>query len=385
MRSLGVPLLAAALAAGAPDKLAVQRRQADSYLNGRSLQKAYGNLFDMGASVLNPKGQLTGDLEKLANTQFKAFVPDFFMTWEQIQPEEDEWSWSRPDRFVDWGEKNNKTVWGHCLVWKEKEWMVDTEDKDVLLARIEKNIKTVVGRYKGRIQKWNVVNEAFNDNGTIRDDAVIPKVLRGEYIEKAFRWAKEADPNALLYFNEYHMYLPEKADAVIAFVKEMKAKGVPIDGISIQGHQYHVDNSDGGTARSPTVEDFIQAIEKSHAAGLRVVISELDVSVLPNKWKCCKGTELSDYDEETQKEYNPFPNGMDQDTEEKLNDRYKRFFKMLIDNQDKIEEVHFWGLTDKYSWYNNYPIRGRTDYPLLFDRAGKPKRAYDTVMALMGA
>lgn len=353
--------------------------------NAVGMQDAFKDRYDMGVSIINPDGQLKGSLGKLIDRNFKYLITENFMTWHYIQPSKNKFSWGKSDAIVKWAQSHNKIVVGHALLWNEDGWMTSNQTREALLKNIETHIKTVVGRYKGKIPIWNVVNEFFADDGTLRTDYVLPRVLGVEGIAKAFQWAHEADPDAELWLNEYHMYLPEKATSVTEFVRQLRNLNVRIDGIGIQGHQYHVDNSTGGSARAPTINDFKEALLKCSAVGVKCWITELDVTVLPNKWKCCKGTLLSDYPPAVQREYDPYVDGVPSDVELLFTNRYRDFFAMTLQlPSNVIQSVQFWGITDKYSWYNSRPIKGRTDYPLLWDRQEQPKTALGAVLALRG-
>jgi endo-1,4-beta-xylanase len=300
--------------------------------------------------------------------QFSAIVAENCMKSGPIHPKENEYSFDLPDQFVDFGMKNNLIITGHVLVWHSQapRWMfTDSLDQDVtkevLISRMKEHILTVVGRYKGRVKGWDVVNEAIEDDGSFRKTKYY-EIIGEEYIKLAFQFANEADPDAELYYNDYSMANQGRREGVVAMVKKLQAQGVKIDGIGMQCH-IGLDY--------PEISEFEKSVEAFGALGVKVMVTEMDISVLPMPdWNA--GAEISK-SFEYQKKLNPYAEGLPDSISIALEQRYLDFFKLFLKHKDVFSRVTVWGVNDGQSWKNNWPIRGRTDYPLLFDRNNQPK------------
>ena len=300
---------------------------------------------------------------RVIRENFSAIVAENCMKSGPLQPKEGIFDFTLADKFVDFGEKYNLFITGHTLIWHAQTpaWFFrDSLGKDVtrevLIERIKKHITTVVGRYKGRVKGWDVVNEALNDDGSYRKSKFYT-IIGEDFIKLAFQFAHEADPSAELYYNDYSLFNPEKRNGVIAMVKKMKEQGVKIDGI---GEQCHVGLD------FPDIKDFEQSIESFAALGVKVMITEMDVSVLPMPdWKV--GADIS-ANFEYKKKLNPYTNGLPDSANVVFENRYLDFFKLFLKHKKDISRVTLWGVTDGQSWKNHFPVWGRTDYPLLFDR-----------------
>ena len=263
-------------------------------------------------------------------------------------------------------------VVGHVLVWHQQTpgWVFAGEggakiSRETLLARLKDHITTVVGRYRGRIGGWDVVNEALDEDGSLRRTPWL-EVLGEDYIAKAFEFAREADPAAELYYNDYNLWKPAKRDAAIRLVQGLKAKGLRVDGIGEQGH-WGIDEP-----ALQMVDDTLAAI---HASGVRPLLTELDMDVLPrdpDMW----GADLSKK-QQIKAATNIYPAGLPDAMQQKLARRYADVFGLFLKHD--VGRVTFWGLTDATSWLNNFPIPGRVNYPLLWGRDGKEKPAFDAV------
>ncbi|HCD52488.1 MAG TPA: 1,4-beta-xylanase, partial [Balneolaceae bacterium] len=245
----------------------------------------------------------------------------------------------------------------------------DPLTRDALLARMEDHIKTVMGRYKGRVDGWDVVNEALNDDGTMRESPWYT-IIGEDYLAKAFQFAKEADPEAELYYNDYNLHLPAKADAAVALVRSIQEQGIEVTGIGMQGH-YGMDY--------PTAEDFDSSITKFKKLGV-VAITELDIDVLPSPWEHM-GADVN-MTAELRDELNPFTKGLPDSVLDVQTRQFEMLFKVMLEHADAINRVTLWGVTDGDSWKNGWPMPGRTNYPLLFDRNGKPKPAVPKIVEL---
>ncbi len=335
----------------------------------KGLKDAFENRFGIGAA-LNDFQIMGRDEEtmEVVKQHFNAIVAENCMKSGRIQPKEGEFQFDLADGFVAFGEANNMAIHGHTLIWHSQApyWFFRDDagndvSREVLIQRMKDHIYKVVKRYKGRIQSWDVVNEAILDDGSFRKSKFY-KIIGEDFIKLAFQFAHEADPEAALYYNDYSMANPKKRDGVVAMVKRLQEQGVKIDGIGMQGHI---------GLRYPTIKEFEKSILAFSSLGVKVMITELDLTVLPSPWEDA-GAELTNIFE-YRTEMDPYVNGMTAEVEKEFSDRYLSFFKLFIKHQDKIERVTLWGVNDGNSWKNNWPIRGRTDYPLLFDRENEPK------------
>lgn len=317
------------------------------------------------------------DSSRLVERHFNSITPENEMKPASLQPKEGEFRWDVSDRFVAFGEKNKMKIIGHCLVWHNQTpywFFVNADgskaDRETLIARMRAHIHAVVGRYKGRIHGWDVVNEAFDDAGNLH-----PSPWRDgigdDFIELAFRFAREADPDVELYYNDFNMFMPGKRRGVVEMVRRFKEKGVRIDAVGLQSH---------AGLKSPKVEEYEATIVALAAVGVKAMITELDVSALPSAWGVtAEITARHDYDEK----YNPWKNGvLPKDVEREHARRYFDLFKMYLRHADVIDRVTLWGLTDADSWLNNFPVWGRTDYPLFFGRDGQMKPCAKVVWRL---
>jgi len=336
-----------------------------------TLKDALAGKFYIG-TALNARQTPSADSAEnaLIISQFDAIVAENCMKSALIQPEQGVFKFEDADRFVKFGEDNKMWITGHTLIWHSQapRWLfVDAEGNDVsrdtLISRLKTHIETLVGRYKGRVKGWDVVNEAIEDNGDFRKSKFY-QIIGEEYIEMAFRFAHEADPDCELYYNDYNMAFPGRREAVVKMVKALQEKGVKIDAIGMQGH-LNID--------VPDINEFEKSIVAFSELGVKVMITEMDITVLP--WPSQQVSADISTNFELQAEYNPFPDGLTPEMSEKLNNRYTDFFTLFIKHSESISRVTLWGVHDNQTWRNNWPIRGRKDYPLLFDRELQPKPA----------
>ena len=334
-----------------------------------TLKDAFANKFYIG-TAMNAEQIMGTDSAtvEVIKKNFNAIVAENCMKSGPIQPEEGKFDFELADKFVEFGEKNNMYITGHCLVWHSQapRWFfTDSLGNDVtpevLTERMKTHIFTVMGRYKGKIKGWDVVNEAVEDDGSYRNSKFF-QILGEDFIKLAFQFAHEADPEAELYYNDYSMAIPTKRDGVVAMVKKLQEQGVKIDGIGMQGHV----SIDG-----PSIEEFEKSIEAYAALGVKVMITELDMTVLKMPDPSV-GAEVSASFEYKQ-ELNPYVDGLPDSINTIYEQRYLDFFKLFLKHQDKISRVTLWGVNDANSWKNDWPIFGRTDYCLLFDRQNQPK------------
>ena len=343
-----------------------------------SLKNTVGKSFLIGVAI-NVDEQ-TGKDPKVVDaicSQFNQVTPENCMKQQELVPEQGKYNWKDADQYVKFAEEHNLTPIGHCLVWHAQAapwFFTDAKGKEVsrdtLIQRMHDHISTVVGRYKGRIHGWDVINEAFEDDGSYRQTPYF-KIIGPEYFELAFQFAHEADPESELYYNDYSMAKPEKRDAVCKLVRQLKEKGLRIDGVGMQSHN--------GTDY-PDLVEYEKTIDSLAATGVKVMITELDLNMLPNP-EGFGGAEISQNFENDPK-YNPYVNGLDSVAEKLFEERYVAFFNIYAKHRDQISRVTLWGLSDATSWLNGWPIKGRTNYPLLFDREYKPKPVIEKIIKL---
>lgn len=303
---------------------------------------------------------------KVIKQHFNSIVAENCMKCQTIHPEENRYDFSQSDEFVKFGEDNDMAVIGHCLIWHSQlaPWFcVDGKGNNVspeiLKQRMKDHITTIVSRYKGRIKGWDVVNEAIEDDGTWRKSPFYD-ILGEEFILLAFEYAHEADPDVELYYNDYAMSKPEKREAAIKLIKMLQDRGLRIDAVGMQGHM--------GTD-NPDFDEFEKSIIAYSSNNVNVMITEWDMSALPTVSTSANISDTVAYE----KMMNPYPESLPDSASQAWNDRAAKFFNLFIDYADVITRVTVWGVSDGDSWRNDFPIRGRKDYPLLFDRDYQPK------------
>jgi endo-1,4-beta-xylanase len=341
-----------------------------------TLKDAYKGDFLIGAAI--NAAQFTGQDARgaaIVETQFNSISPENALKWAYIQPRIDEYSFESADRYVAFGERNHMYIVGHCLVWHNQlpDWVFkdaqgDLVSREILLQRMHDHIQSVVGRYKGRIKSWDVVNEALNDDGTLRQSLWL-KIVGDDYIAKAFQYAHEADPEAQLTYNDYALENEPKRNGAVALIKKLQAQGVPITSVGLQGH----DN-----LTWPTVEQQDATISAFAELHLKIFISELDIDVLPHA-TAQGGAEVT-MNVKGDPALDPYVNGLPDSVQKALANRYAELFRVYLKHRDVVKRVTTWGVTDGDSWLNHWPVKGRTNYPLLFGRNRLPKPAFDAVI-----
>ena len=304
--------------------------------------------------------------------QFNQISPENLLKWESVHPGPDRYNFEPADRYVEFGHSHGMFVVGHVLLWHQQTpaWVFAGEagakvTREALLARLKDHITTVAGRYRGKIGGWDVVNEALEDDGTLRHTPWRDGI-GDDFIEKAFEYAHAADPDAELYYNDFNLWKPAKRDAAIRLVQGLKAKGLRVDGIGEQGH-WGIDE--------PPLQAIDETLAAIEAAGVHPLITELDMDVLPrdpDMW----GADLSKK-MQIKAATNIYPDGLPDAMQQKLARRYADVFALFL--KHGVRRATLWGLTDGMSWLNNFPIPGRVNYPLLWDRNLKPKPAFDAV------
>jgi len=345
----------------------------------QTLKDAYADHFFVG-SALNAR-QFTGQDElgvSVTATHFNTITPENQLKWQLIHPEPGRFAFELPDQYVAFGEEHDMAIIGHTLVWHSQtpRWVFEDGNgnpasRDTLIARMRNHIHTVVGRYSGRIRGWDVVNEALNEDGSLRQSPWM-RIIGEDYLAMAFQFAREADPEAELYYNDYSLPNPAKRDGAVRLIRNLQEAGAPVTGIGMQGH-YNL--------TGPSIEQIDDALSAFSELGIDIMFTEVDIDVLPRTPQS-EGAEISNRAEGSD-ELNPYAEGLPDMVQQELAERYADLFRLFLNYDDKITRVTFWGVTDGDSWKNNWPIQGRTNHPLLFDREGLPKPAFDAVMELV--
>jgi xylan 1,4-beta-xylosidase len=336
-----------------------------------SLKDTYANDFLIGTCL---NGQQIEGRDPRADTlirqQFNAATPENIMKAALIHPGWDTYNFEPADRLVTYAQQNNIKINAHTLIWHSQlpSFMRHITDADSVRQYFVNHIRTVASRYDGKVYSWDVVNEALNEDGTLRNSIFLQKLGPG-YIVEAFRLAQQAAPHTQLYYNDYNIENPAKRSGAIEVVKKIQAAGVRIDAVGIQGH-WHL-----GKVPFQNIASSIDAFAR---LGIKVNFTELDISVLPNPLNrntadvnaTAAGSAVAD----------PWPNSLPDSIRDQLASDYETLFKLFLHYRAQIGRVTFWGVGDGVSWLNDWPIRGRTNYPLLFDRNYAPKKAFYSVI-----
>lgn len=345
-----------------------------------TLKQAYSGYFKIGAAL--NANQFSGVDKKgaeLVKAQFNTISPENVLKWEHVHPQLGKYDFAEGDKYVAFGEANGMFIIGHTLVWHSQtpRWVFQDANgqpltRDSLLARMHDHITAVVGRYKGRIQGWDVVNEALNEDGTLRPSPW-KTIIGDDYIEKAFQYAHEADPSAELYYNDYNLENAPKRNGAAALVKRLKAAGLTITAVGSQAHdKLWLEN----VAKHDTTISVLGAL------GVKVNITELDVDVLPAATR----NRTADVSVRVEQQsggasaVNPYVAGLPDSLQQALAKRYSDFFQLFMKHRGVVDRVTLWGVGDGDSWLNDWPMPGRTNYPLLFDRQDLPKPAFKAVI-----
>ncbi len=343
------------------------------------LKEAFKDKFLIGAA-LDLRGsprQLPREIA-IATRHFNAFTPENSMKPMFTQPTEGRFNFANADRLVELAEKSGATPIGHCLVWHSQtpRWFFQSPDgqpanRELALARMRKHIAAVVGHYKGRVKQWDVVNEAISDTpGQLLRQTPWLKAIGEDYIAQAFRAAHEADPDAILIYNDYNIEQRGKRRKALQLLKSLIEKKVPVHAVGIQGHWRLI---------SLDLAEVEESIKQFADLGLKVMITELDISVLPARYQGADISKTERPSAEQRAKMNPYTEGLPDTVAQGQAERYRQAFAMFLRHKNVVGRVTLWGVDDGHSWLNNFPVRGRTDYPLLFDREAKPKAAFFAV------
>jgi endo-1,4-beta-xylanase len=313
---------------------------------------------------------------RIVTRQFDSISPENVLKWEAVHPEPGRYDFEPADRYVEFGTQHGMFVVGHVLVWHQQTpaWVFAGKDgmradRETLLARLREHVATVVGRYRGRIGGWDVVNEALEDDGTLRKTPWLEGIGE-DYLAQAFAAAHAADPDAELYYNDYNLWKPAKRDAAVRLVARLREQGLRVDGIGVQGH-WGIDD--------PPLGAIDAALSAIRAGGTKAVVTELDMDVLPrdpDMW----GADLAKK-AKIRATTNVYPDGLPGAVQQQLARRYADVFRLFLEHG--VSRVTFWGVSDATTWLDDFPIPGRVNYPLLFDRSGREKPAFYAVLDVL--
>jgi endo-1,4-beta-xylanase len=337
----------------------------------------------VGAGVVSGKDAASRDL---VLRHYNSVTIENAMKAQPLNPKPGFWNWGPADAFVEFGEANGMFIVGHTLVWHNQTpaWFFQNAESGKpntpaeQIERMRQHIEAVAGRYKGRVHAWDVVNEVIDNDGSYRPTTWVNAVGNGdEMVKAAFRFASQYAPDTELYYNDFNAWRPTKRDGIVRMVKMLQAEGIRIDGVGMQGHW---------GLNFPRNEYIEQAIDAYAALGVKVMITELDVDVLPlTREGQVIGQAMADPQfqlEEFEAYLDPYRNGLPADVEARVNERWAELFRIFLSRRDKIDRVTLWGVHDGLSWKNGYPVPGRMNYPLLFDRNRQPKPAFDAVVGV---
>lgn len=351
------------------------------------LKDAYANDFLVGVAV-NDEIVAGRDAasQAIVLEHFKTITAENVMKAEVVNPKPGVYDFAQADAFVAFGGQHDMFIVGHTLVWHNQTpafFFTDTGGKpntpEAQVEVMRRHIEKLASRYARRVHAWDVVNEAIGEDGAYRTDTAWVKAVGDgdELVRNAFAFAHRYAPDAELYYNDFNAERPAKRDGIVRMARMLQAHGIRIDGIGIQAHW---------GLNYPNLEDIEAAIDAYHALGLKVMITELDVDVLPlTREGQVIGTGLMHPQfqlPEFERYLDPYPEGLPPEVERQLAQRYAELFGLFHRKRDRIARVTLWGVHDGMSWKNDYPVPNRTNYPLLFDREHRPKPAFDAVLAV---
>ncbi|PKQ43839.1 endo-1,4-beta-xylanase [Confluentibacter flavum] len=351
----------------------------------KDLKEVYKDAFLIGSAVnLEVSSGVDSISQNIIRRQFNSITPENVMKAEVVNPEPGVYDFKAADDFVAFGQKNNLFIVAHTLIWHNQTpaWFFQDEagnpnTPEAQIEQMRKHIETVAGRYAGKVHAWDVVNEVIDNDGSYRSETAWVKSIGNgdEMVKNAFKFASEYAPDTELYYNDFNAWRPEKRDGIMRMVRLLQKENIRIDGIGIQAHW---------GLNYPKTEYIEAAIDSFASLGVKVMITELDVDVLPlTKEGQVIGTGLlhPQYQLEEFKTFlDPYKHGLPVAEEEALAKRYAELFGIFYRKKDKIDRVTLWGLHDGMSWKNDYPLFGRTNYPLLYNRNKQPKLALEAIL-----
>jgi endo-1,4-beta-xylanase len=367
-------------------EIAAAQSPATQTQESNTLKQVYADAFLIGMSVNGPivSGQDAASAGLVAR-HFNSVTPENAMKAEVVNPKPGVFDFSRADAYVTFGEQHGMFIVGHTLIWHNQvpDWFfADKRGKPntrkAEIERMREHIKAVAGRYVGRVKAWDVVNEVIDEDGSYRSTNWVNAIGDGdELVRQAFKFASEYAPEAELYYNDFNTWRPEKREGIVRMVKMLKSAGIRIDGIGMQGHW---------GLNYPSLQDIEASIDAFSALGVKVMITELDVDVLPvTKEGQVIGTAFQHKQfqlPEFKRFLDPYRDGLPIEVQAQLTQRYAELFRLFYRKRDVIARVTLWGLHDGMSWKNGYPLPNRINYPLLFDRNRLPKPAFFAVLSI---
>jgi endo-1,4-beta-xylanase len=352
------------------------------------LKDVYKDAFLMGVAVSDPiVSGADKNSQDIVVAQFNSITLENSMKAALINPMPDVFNFKPADDFVAFGLQHKMFIVGHTLVWHNQvpDWFFTNNEgkpnsKEEQIERLRTHIKTVAGRYAGKVNAWDVVNEVIDNDGSYRQTLWVKAFGNGDTLVKyAFKFASEFAPNTELYYNDFNAWRPAKRDGIVRMIKMLQKEGIRIDGVGMQGHW---------GLNYPKTEYIEAAIDAYAACNIKVMITELDIDVLPlTKEGQIIGQGMADKQfqlEEFKTFLDPYPNGLPDSVQALLTNRYAQLFGIFYNHRDKIARVTLWGVHDGMSWKNNYPIPNRTNYPLLWNRAQQPKPALSAILGIPG-
>ena len=338
-----------------------------------SLKKVFKKDFVIGTALnIYQIDDKDPQATSLIAQQFNTATPENIMKAQIIHPKWDVYNFEPADKLIAYCKNLNLEVNAHALIWHSQlpNFVRQIKDADSVKTFFENHITTVAKRYDGKVKTWDVVNEALNEDGTMRRSIFLNK-LGENFVTEAFRLAQLASPKSELYYNDYNNEQPAKRAGCIALIKKIQAAGVKIDGVGIQGH-WHL-------GKIP-LKQIEESILQYAALGVKVAFTELDIEVLKRDFQ---GADVNQRMQNSPS-LNPYANGLPDSLQNQLAMDYEALFNLFLKHKDKISRVTFWGVHDGQSWLNGWPVRGRTNYPLLFDRNYQPKPAFYSVISTKG-
>jgi endo-1,4-beta-xylanase len=338
-----------------------------------TLQSAAGDSLLIGCSA---SSQDVRDpvLATMIAQQFNCLTSDNEMMPSMLVDDAGNYTFEAADSIAAFAEEHNMQFFGHMLLWHHitRDWLFKTKSGEPLpraeaLENLRKYIETVMHHYRGKVKAWAVVNEALSDKpGEYFRDTPARRAIGEDFIEKAFEFAHAADPDVELYYNDYNIEEPDKRAKALRLLRSLREKKLRVDAVGIQGH-WHLN--------FPPAEMISDAIREFHDAGFKVMITELDVDVLP---RTTSGADLVSVEQGP----NPYPSSLPDAVQEQLANRYAEIFRAAL-KPPGVTMITFWGPHDGRSWLNDFPVKRRTNYPLLFDRTAKPKPAFFSVLEVL--
>ncbi len=355
--------------------------------NKEPLKSAFSESFKFGLAINDDIASgKNAPLQEIVKHHANSITLENSMKAEIISPLKGQYNFDAADKFIEFGKQHDMFILGHTLVWHNQtpDWFFNNERGEPntpkqQLEQMHQYIKVVASRYANKVDAWDVVNEIIGEDGNYRDTIWVQRVGNGdEVVKAAFTYAAKYSPNTELYYNDFNAWRPEKREGIIRMVKMLQDSGIRIDGIGIQAHW---------GLNFPETKYIEQAINAYAELGVKVMISELDIDVLPiTKEGQVIGKGLLDPQfelEEFEKFLDPYKAGLPPEVEKQLTLRYRELFEIFNRHKEQIDRVTLWGVDDSMSWKNSYPIPNRTNYPLLWDRDLKAKSAIDEILKVV--